>query len=147
MSPRDSNREVELGRARFVTHARSLFSRRHIHHDQQQQQYPSSGTRTFDGQRSGPQLRRDVSRHHRHWNTGSTAQLALYKHDWRCSLPLKHFLCMSTLSTVPGKSVALTRRSLLCADLVRTTASTTHSCPWVALTMGWVGSGPPQHKY
>jgi len=55
VSPRDSNREVELGRARFVTHARSLFSRRHIHHDQhqqQQQQYPSSGTRTFDGERS-----------------------------------------------------------------------------------------------
>ena len=44
---------------------------------------------------------------HRRRNTGSTA-LALYAHDWRFSVPLKHFLC-STLSTVLGKSAALAK--------------------------------------
>jgi len=34
----------------------------------------------------------DVARHHRRWNTGSTA-LALYWHDWKFSVPLKHLLC------------------------------------------------------
>ena len=54
---------------------------------------------------------RDVARHHRRWNTGSTAQLALYRHDWKFSVPPKHLLC-STRSTVLGTSVALTRRAL-----------------------------------
>ena len=37
---------------------------------------------------------KDVARRHRRWNTGSAAQLALYRHDWKFSSPLKHFLCV-----------------------------------------------------
>ena len=53
----------------------------------------------------------DVARHHGRWNTGS-AVLALYTHDWKFSVPLKHFLCRPHSQRVPGNSVALAGRSL-----------------------------------
>jgi len=52
----------------------------------------------------------DVARHRRRWNTGWTA-VALYRHDWKFSVPLKHFPCPHS-PTVPGKSVALARRTV-----------------------------------
>ena len=57
-------------------------------------------------------------RYCRRWDTGWTA-LALYKHDWKFSVPLKHFLCMSTLSTVPRASGSHWQ------DLVHTPSATT----------------------
>ena len=57
-------------------------------------------------------------RYYRRWDTGWTA-LALYKHDWKFSVPLKQFLCMSTLSTVPRASGSHWQ------DLVHTPSATT----------------------
>lgn len=76
-------------------------------------QFPSSaeiwslyppGIHTFDGQLSRPHLSHaDVARHRRYWNTGSTA-LALYKHDWKCSVPLKHFLYLHSQHFLANRS-------------------------------------------
>ena len=82
--------------------------------------YPSSGIHTFDGQHiSWTPPVQDVARHHRRWKTGSTA-LALYRHDWKFSLPLNHFLC-------PHCQLFRASRShwqgVVCDDLVRTPAS------------------------
>jgi len=57
-------------------------------------------------------------RYYRRWDIGWTA-LALYKHDWKFSVPLKQFLCMSTLSPVPRAS------GLHWQDLVHTPSATT----------------------
>ena len=47
---------------------------------------------------------------HRRRNTGSTAQLAVYWHDWKCSLALKHFRCViHTLNC--SRQVGLTGRT------------------------------------
>ena len=62
----------------------------------------------------------DVAKHHKRWNTSSTA-LALYWHDWKFSVPLKHLLC-------PDSQVFRASRShwqdVRRDDLVRTPPST-----------------------
>jgi len=81
---------------------------------QQQQQRLSSGA-----ERTTVRITAQAAvRYCRRWDTGWTA-LALYKHDWKFSVPLKQFLCMSTLSTVPRASGSHWQ------DLVHTPSATT----------------------
>ena len=81
----------------------------------------------------------DVARHHIRSNTGSTA-LALYRHDWKFSVPLKHFLCP------PHSQLFRTSRShwldVLCDDLVRTPSTAAAAAAAKATTTEWLsGSG------
>jgi len=77
---------------------------------QQGEYATAAAAAAMDNSVDGPTAQ-DVARHHGRWNTGS-AVLALYTHDWKFSVPLKHFLCRPHSQRVPGNSVALAGRSL-----------------------------------
>jgi len=63
-------------------------------------------------------------------NTGSTA-LALYMHDWKFSLPLKHFLCPHSQLF---RASRLHWQDILCDDLVRTPSTTAAAATAATIT-------------
>ena len=74
----------------------------------------------MDNTVDGPTVQ-DVARQHGRWNTGSTA-LALYRHDWKFSVPLKHFLSQHSRLF---RASRLHWQDVVCDDLVRTPSTTT----------------------